>query len=77
VEKIKATARELHMAEGNCLLCHGARIPAKLNDRGQWLVHEKGRRKADRLEMIWLKDDVEPEEKEKDDAKTKPPGTKP
>jgi hypothetical protein len=74
VEKMKATAKQLHMAEGNCLLCHGAKIPAKLNDRGQWLVDEKARRKADRLEMNWLKDYVEPEEKAKEGSKGKPPG---
>jgi hypothetical protein len=86
VEKMKATAKELHMAEGNCLVCHGANIPAKLNDRGQWLVDEKARRKADRLEMIWLKDYVAPEakapeekakegSKAKGDSKAKPPGS--
>jgi hypothetical protein len=74
VEKMKATAKQLHMAEGNCLLCHGAKIPAKLNNRGQWLVDEKVRRKAERPEMIWLKDYVEPEEKTKEDSKAKSSG---
>jgi mono/diheme cytochrome c family protein len=73
VQKMKATARELHMTEGNCLLCHGAKIPAKLNDRGQWLVREKDRRKAERAEMKWLEDYVEPKEKGKDDSKATPP----
>jgi len=61
-EKMKETARELHISEGNCLLCHGANIPAALNDRGEWLVAEKNRLGASRVDMKWLKDYVPPKE---------------
>jgi hypothetical protein len=49
-----------NMAEGNCLACHGANIPAALNHRGDWLVSEKARRKANACDMAWLKDYKEP-----------------
>ena len=48
------------MAEGNCLACHGANIPAVLNHRGDWLLSEKGRRNAKECDMAWLKDYKEP-----------------
>ena len=73
VEKMKEKAKELQMAEGNCLLCHGEDIPARLNDRGQWLVDEKARREVETVDMAWLKDYVEPPPDE-DDAGAKPPG---
>ena len=72
VEKMKDKARDLDMAEGNCLLCHGGDIPASLNDRGQWLVDEKTRRDAAKLDMAWLKDYKEPPPNE-DDAEADPP----
>ncbi len=56
VEVMKKKARDLEMADGNCLACHGARIPAALNQRGRWLVQEKGRRHAKECDMAWLKD---------------------
>lgn len=71
VEKMKETARELGMSAGNCLQCHGADIPAALNDRGEWLVAEKERRHADKMDMAWLKDYKEPPPEE--DAKAKSP----
>jgi mono/diheme cytochrome c family protein len=60
VDVMKKRARDARMAEGNCLACHGARIPATLNDRGQWLVAEKHRRQAKEFDMAWLKDYKEP-----------------
>ena len=71
-EQMKETARELNISDGNCLQCHGADIPAALNHRGEWLVAEKERRKADELDMAWLKDYKEPPP-EKDDEGDDPP----
>jgi mono/diheme cytochrome c family protein len=71
VEKMKETAREVGVSAGNCLQCHGADIPAALNDRGQWLVDEKARRHADKMDMAWLKDYKEPSPEE--DPKEKAP----
>ena len=56
VDKMKAKAKELKMADGNCLACHGATFPIALNDRGAWLVSERGRRGAKECDMAWLKD---------------------
>jgi hypothetical protein len=61
---MKDKARQLNMNEGNCLLCHGSEIPAALNERGEWLVAERHRRGAKRVEMSWLVDYVEPKEGE-------------
>jgi len=61
---MKDKARQLQMNDGNCLLCHGSAIPAALNERGEWLLAERHRRGAKRVEMGWLVDYVEPEEGE-------------
>jgi hypothetical protein len=60
VDVMKKKAKDMNMAEGNCLACHGANIPAALNHRGDWLVSEKARRKANACDMAWLKDYKEP-----------------
>jgi mono/diheme cytochrome c family protein len=60
IDVMKERAKGLHMSDGNCLACHGANIPAKLNDRGHWLVAEKTRRGAKQLDMAWLRDYKEP-----------------
>lgn len=57
---MKDKAKALAMAEGNCVACHGKDIPATLNDRGNWLVLEKRKRKAKECDMAWLKDYREP-----------------
>jgi hypothetical protein len=72
VDEMKEKARELGMSDGNCLLCHGADIPTALNDRGEFLVSEKARREADRFEMKWLADYVEPSEGEDAEEEGKP-----
>jgi len=64
VEKMKEKAQELGISSGNCLLCHGNEIPATLNDRGQWLVEEKARRGAEKMDMAWLDDYKEPSSEE-------------
>jgi hypothetical protein len=60
VDVMKDKAKALKISDGNCLACHGANIPAKLNDRGHWLVAEKTRRGAKQCDMAWLKDYKEP-----------------
>ncbi|MGH9367226.1 MAG: hypothetical protein ACRD3M_06100 [Thermoanaerobaculia bacterium] len=44
----------------NCLYCHVDKLPKKeaheLNDAGKWLVAEKEKRKADKVDGAWLKD---------------------
>jgi hypothetical protein len=60
VDVMKQKAKTLNMSDGNCLACHGANIPAKLNDRGHWLVAEKTKRSAKECDMAWLRDYKEP-----------------
>ena len=60
IEKMKERAKGLAISEGNCLACHGANIPAKLNDRGHWLVAEKTKRGAKACDMTWLHEYREP-----------------
>lgn len=38
----------------NCQACH-SKLPA-LNEMGQWLKDEKGKRKAAEVDLAWLKD---------------------
>jgi len=44
----------------NCQTCHVEKLPKKdaheLNDAGKWLVAEKEKRKADKVDGAWLKD---------------------
>ncbi len=53
----------------NCLYCHGEKLPKKdavtHNDRGNWLIAEKEKRKAKEIDFTWLKDYVEPKAEEK------------
>jgi hypothetical protein len=57
-------AKEAGMPAANCLYCHVEKLPKKgavtNNERGQWLVAEKEKRKAKVADMTWLKDYVEP-----------------
>jgi mono/diheme cytochrome c family protein len=69
---MKEKAKAIGVNEGNCLACHGANIPAKLNDRGLWLIAEKARRKAKEFDMTWLRDYKEPTPAPPK-ASTKPP----
>lgn len=57
-------AKELGIASvQNCQSCHVDKLPKKdahkLNERGQWLVDEKTKRKAKEVDVAWLKDYVE------------------
>ncbi len=53
-------AKELGYAAADCTFCHGEKLPKKgamtLNDRGKWLVAEKGKRNAKEVDVAWLKD---------------------
>jgi hypothetical protein len=48
----------------NCQSCHVDKLPKKdahkVNERGQWLVDEKAKRKATEIDVAWLKEYVEP-----------------
>ena len=48
----------------NCQSCHVDKLPKKdahkVNERGQWLVDEKAKRKAKEIDVTWLKEYVEP-----------------
>jgi hypothetical protein len=48
----------------NCLYCHNEKLPKKgattHNDRGNFLIAEKEKRKAKEIDVLWLKDYKEP-----------------
>ena len=48
----------------NCMYCHNEKLPKKgattHNDRGNWLIAEKEKRKAKEIDVTWLKEYVEP-----------------
>jgi hypothetical protein len=60
-KKAKAAGMEV---PGGCLYCHNEKLPKKgattHNDRGNWLIAEKEKRKAKEIDVAWLKDYVEP-----------------
>ena len=60
VDVMKDKAKALAMSDGNCVACHGADIPAKLNDRGKWLAAERTKRGAKAADMAWLSEYKEP-----------------
>jgi hypothetical protein len=72
VDVMKKKAKALQMSDGNCLACHGANAPAALNDRGRWLVAEKGRRGAKECDMAWLREYKEPAPKQTASRPTRP-----
>ena len=47
----------------NCQSCHVDKLPKKeahkFNERGQWLVDQKEKRKAKEIDVAWLKEYVE------------------
>ena len=53
-------AKELGFPAGNCLYCHGEKLPKKgavtYSDRGKWLMAEKDKRQAKEVDVAWLKD---------------------
>jgi hypothetical protein len=60
---IQKKAKEAGYPAQTCLFCHNEKLPKKEavthNERGQWLVAEKGKRKAKEVDASWLKDYVE------------------
>ena len=48
---------------GGCMACHVDKMPKKdahaVNARGQWLLDKKKEKKADKIDVTWLKDYVE------------------
>ena len=61
---IQKKAKEAGFAAQNCQYCHAEKLPKKgavtHNERGQWLLAEKDKRKAKEVDPAWLKDYVEP-----------------
>jgi len=64
-------ARELGIASRNCYVCHGSKLPLSglelFNRRGQFLIDEKERRHAERVDMAWLADYVDEAEEPQSD----------
>ena len=57
---IQKQAKAAGVPVDNCQYCHVDKMPKKdaheFNDRGKWLVAEKAKRKADKVDGAWLKD---------------------
>ena len=57
---IQKKAKELGYPATNCQFCHVEKLPKKgavsHNERGQWLIAEKGKRGAKEVDPAWLKD---------------------
>lgn len=50
-------AKQLGYPAQNCAYCHAAaRGGQGWNERGRWLVEQKGKRKATQVDVAWLKD---------------------
>lgn len=54
-------AKEAGFAEAtNCMYCHGEKLPKKggatFNQRGKWLVDQKALKKAEKVDVNWLKE---------------------
>jgi hypothetical protein len=50
----------------NCKFCHNEAVPKdakNLNDRGQWLVEQKKKHKAEKVDVSWLKEYKEADKK--------------
>lgn len=64
---MQKAAKEAGFAVTNCLYCHGEKLPKKgavtHNDRGNWLLAEKDKRKAKEIDVNWLKDYKEKDQK--------------
>ena len=65
--KMQKAAKKGGFEAKNCLYCHNEKLPKKdavtHNARGEWLMSQKEERKAEEVDVAWLKDYVEPEEK--------------
>ena len=58
--EIQKQAKAAGVDVKNCQSCHTAALPKKdshdLNDKGKWLVAEKDKRGASKVDGAWLKD---------------------
>jgi hypothetical protein len=58
--QVQKKAKEAGFPATNCLFCHNEKLPKKgavsHNERGQWLIAEKEKRKAAEVDASWLKD---------------------
>ena len=65
--KMQKEAKKAGFEIKNCLYCHNEKLPKKdkvtQNHRGEWLLAQKEEHKAEEIDVAWLKDYVEPEEK--------------
>jgi hypothetical protein len=59
-KEMQEEAKKLKLPVQNCLHCHNEKLPKKNtvthNDVGKWLIAEKEKRKAKKIEVEWLKD---------------------
>jgi hypothetical protein len=57
---IQKKAKALGLPADNCLYCHNEKLPKKgavtHNERGKWLVAQKTSRKAEGVDVAWLKE---------------------
>ena len=62
--QMQKKAKEAGFAATNCQYCHNEKLPVKgkvsHNDRGAFLVKTKEEKKANEIDVAWLKDYVEP-----------------
>jgi hypothetical protein len=65
--EIQKGAKAAGVQAANCTHCHVDKLPKKgaatMNDVGSWLVAEKDKRKAEKIDGAWLKDYKAPEKK--------------
>lgn len=58
--EFQKAAKAAGLEVANCKHCHNAAMPKKgtpdLNAAGQWLVDQKAAKKADKIDVTWLKD---------------------
>jgi hypothetical protein len=58
--KIMSAAKKAGFEAKNCLYCHGEKLPKKdkhtFNDRGKFLLKMKEDKKAEAVDVNWLKD---------------------
>lgn len=64
--EMQKKAKGLGYPAQNCLYCHGEKLPKKgavtHNDRGKWLLDQKGKKNAKEIDVSWLKDYLEPKD---------------
>jgi hypothetical protein len=62
MEHMNKKALETRVAPMNCFACHGRELPrrgsALFNERGRWLLAERGRRQVKEVDVGWLKEYV-------------------